>query len=78
MKEQANTEKQRLSTTLPKSGNTGGNIEPDSDQIAAFFDLLTAAGLTEAQLMLIDDALRETGLQISDMDEVPCRPRNGD
>ncbi|MEO2017618.1 MAG: hypothetical protein ABGZ53_24960, partial [Fuerstiella sp.] len=55
-----NATKHRLSTTLPKSGNTGGNIGPNSDRYNAFCDLLTAAGLTGTQLMLIDDALRET------------------
>jgi len=37
---------------------------------------LTADGFSDEQLMLIDDALREAGLQISDMDEVSGRPRN--
>jgi hypothetical protein len=70
--EQANTTKRRDSETLPKSGN----IEPNSDQIAAFLDLLTSSGFTEAQLMLIDDALRETGLQITEVTDVPCRAGN--
>ncbi|HIF01351.1 MAG TPA: hypothetical protein EYG03_24645 [Planctomycetes bacterium] len=59
-----------------KSGIPGGIERPNSDQIAAFFDLLTSCGFTEAQLMLINDTLREAGLQISDMDEVSGRPRN--
>ncbi len=64
--------------TSIKSGTPGGTLAPNSDRYNAFCDLLTASGFTGAQLMLIDDALRETGLQISDMDEVPRRPRNGD
>ncbi|MCP4512134.1 MAG: hypothetical protein GY826_37685, partial [Fuerstiella sp.] len=71
-----NAAKHRDSETLAKSGNTGGNIEPNSDRYNAFRDLLTSSGLTEAQLMLIDDALWETGLQISVVDEGPFRPGN--
>jgi hypothetical protein len=41
-----------------------------------FFDLLTSSGFTESQSRLIDEALRETGVQISDMDQVACGPRN--
>jgi hypothetical protein len=64
------------SAALAKSGNTGGNIEPDSDRYNAFRDLLTSSGFTEAQLMLIADALRETGLRVSVVDECPSRQTN--
>ncbi|MCP4507776.1 MAG: hypothetical protein GY826_15465 [Fuerstiella sp.] len=51
-------------------------LVPDSDQYAAFLDLLKSSGFTRTQLMLIDDALWETGLQISVVDEGPFRPGN--
>jgi len=58
------------------SGTPGGTLAPDSDRYNAFCDLLTASGLTGPQLRLIDDALRKTGLQITEVTEVPYRPGN--
>ena len=45
-------------------GNHSGNIEPISDQYAAFCTLLNEWGFTGTQLVLISDALQEAGLEI--------------
>lgn len=50
--------------TTGKSGNHSGNFSPNSKRHNAFHELLTAAGFTKPQLLLIDDALHEAGLEI--------------
>ena len=49
-------------------GNHGGNIEPISDQYAVFCERLNEWGFTGTQLVLIGDALRESGLEIVAVD----------
>ena len=54
-------------------GTPGGTLAPNSDRYNAFCERLKASGFTGKQLMLIDDALRETGLQISEVGDAPGR-----
>ena len=50
--------------TAGTGGNTGGDIEPNSDRYDAFCDQLKSWGFSGEQLVLIGDALRENGLEI--------------
>ena len=50
-------------------GPPGGPLPPDSDQYNAFRQRLKASGFTGEQLILIDDALRQCGLKISEHDQ---------
>jgi integrase len=53
---------------LGDGGTPGGTLADNSDQHAAFVEQLKAAGFTGTQLVLIGDALRESGLQIVAVD----------
>ena len=53
--------KHRDSETLAKSGNTGGNIEPNSDQIDLLTARLTFDGFTPEQIEKILAAVQDTG-----------------
>jgi hypothetical protein len=55
----ADATKHRDSETLAKSGNTGGNIEPNSDQIDLLTARLTFDGFTPEQIQTILAALRD-------------------
>ena len=55
------TTKHRDSATLAKSGNTGGNIGPNSDQIDLLIARLAFDGFTPEQIEKILAALRASG-----------------
>ena len=51
-----------------ENDNTSDNIGANSDRYAAFCTLLNEWGFTGTQLVLIGDALRESGLEIVAVD----------
>ena len=53
-----------------ENDNTSDNIGANSAIYAAFCERLRLAGFTSNQLMQIDDALRECGLEVVAMESV--------